>query len=98
MACNVGSIYASAVLKQVVIKSQRIRQVAPHCLILLSYTMPANCASGVSATMTCGALSLVGGLQRAAYKPGAKSAVYGYLVVVRLHSKPSELQLGCLIL
>jgi len=53
MACGsgIGSIYVSAVLMQVVINFQRIRQAAPHCLTLLSYTVAVNyilCAGGVS--------------------------------------------------
>jgi len=69
MACGsgIGSIYVSAVLRQVVINFQRIRQAAPHCLTLLSYTVAVNyiCAPGALAMTTCGALPLVGGLQRA---------------------------------
>jgi len=35
-------LYVSAVLQQVVLKFQRIRQVAPHCLTLSSYTITAD--------------------------------------------------------
>ena len=49
MACGVGTIYASAVLEQVVINFQRIRQGAPHGLTLSLHTvaaLAANCAPG----------------------------------------------------
>jgi len=44
MACGIGSIFTSAVLEQIVTNFLRIRQVAPHCLTLSSYTVAANCA------------------------------------------------------
>jgi len=46
MACGVGSIYVSAVLEQVVINFQRIRQGVPHCLTLSPHTMAANYTPG----------------------------------------------------
>jgi len=54
VACGGGSIYVSAVLEQVVINVQRIRQVAPHRLTLSSYTVAANFAPGAkSAVYDC---------------------------------------------
>ena len=53
VACGIGNIYVSAVLEQVVINFQRVRQVAPRCLTSSSYTMATN----------CGVLPLVSGLQ-----------------------------------
>jgi len=52
MACDVGNIYLRDVLQQAVMNFQRIHQGLPSCLTLLAMT-------------TCGALLLVGGLQRA---------------------------------
>jgi len=37
VACGISNTYVSAVLEQVEINIQRIRQVAPHSLTLLSY-------------------------------------------------------------
>jgi len=51
-ACDIGNIYMSAVLEQVVINCQRIRQVASHCLTLLSYTTAANCAAPMALAIT----------------------------------------------
>jgi len=52
MVCDVSSVYVSATLEQVVVNFQCIRHGAPRCLTLLAMT-------------TCGALPLVGNLQRA---------------------------------
>jgi len=52
MAYDVGNIYLRAVLQQSVVNFERIRQGLQSCLTLLAMT-------------SCGALQLVGGLQRA---------------------------------
>jgi len=54
VACCIGNVSVSAVLEQVVISFQRIRQRAWHCLSLLSYIMAADCAPGTLATSTSG--------------------------------------------
>jgi len=50
VTCGIGTVYVSAVLEQVVINFQRLRQVAPRCLPL-SYTTEANCAPRSLATV-----------------------------------------------
>jgi len=40
-----------AVLQQVVVNVQRIRQGTPRCLTLSSYTMTANCAPGAKSAV-----------------------------------------------
>jgi len=55
MARGTVSIY---VLQQAVINFQRIRQLAPQCLTLSSYTVAVNCATAALAMTTCGALPL----------------------------------------
>jgi len=51
MARGIGSIYVGALLQQVLINFQRIRQGVSRCLTLSSYTVAANCAYGAKSNI-----------------------------------------------
>jgi len=63
IACGIGNIYTSAMLEQLAINFQHIRQLARHCLTFLSYIMAENCTPRALVMMTRGVLPLIGGLQ-----------------------------------
>jgi len=57
VTCHIGNINVSAVLEQVVISFQRIRQRASNCLTL-SCKMAADCAPGALAMTTSGGAAI----------------------------------------